>query len=89
MNNIKQISARIVAVFLATALSVLGAGSIVGVSIWQSALMAGIGGVATVVERLSRAYLDDGKLTEDEINAAFAGKEMDITEQKPAAKKKI
>ena len=89
MNNIKQISARIVAVFLATALSVLGAGSIVGVSIWQSALMAGIGGVATVVERLSRAYLDDGKLTEDEINAAFAGKEMDITEQKPVAKKKV
>jgi hypothetical protein len=89
MNNIKQISARIVAVFLATALSVLGAGSIVGVSIWQSALMAGIGGVATVVERLSRAYLDDGKLTEDEINAAFAGKEMDITEHKPASKKKV
>jgi hypothetical protein len=88
MINVKQISARILAVFLATALSVLGAGSIVGVSIWQSALMAGIGGVATVVERLSRAYLDDGKLTEDEINAAFAGKEMDVTEEKTAAKKK-
>jgi hypothetical protein len=88
MINIKQISARILAVFLATALSVLGAGSIVGVSIWQSALMAGIGGVATVVERLSRAYLDDGKLTEDEINAAFAGKEMDVTEEVVSAKKK-
>ena len=88
MINIKQISARILAVFLATALSVLGAGSIVGVSIWQSALMAGIGGVATVVERLSRAYLDDGKLTEDEINAAFAGKEMDVTEETVSAKKK-
>ena len=88
MINVRQISARILAVFLATALSVLGAGSIVGVSIWQSALMAGIGGVATVVERLSRAYLDDGKLTEDEINAAFAGKEMDVTEEKVSAKKK-
>lgn len=88
MINVKQISARILAVFLATALSVLGAGSIVGVEIWQSALMAGIGGVATVVERLSRAYLDDGKLTEDEINAAFAGKEMDVTEEKVSAKKK-
>jgi hypothetical protein len=88
MINVRQISARILAVFLATALSVLGAGSIVGVSIWQSALMAGIGGVATVVERLSRAYLDDGKLTEDEINAAFAGKEMDVTEETVSAKKK-
>ena len=88
MINVRQISARILAVFLATALSVLGAGSIVGVSIWQSALMAGIGGVATVVERLSRAYLDDGNLTEDEINAAFAGKEMDVTEETVSAKKK-
>jgi hypothetical protein len=34
--------------------------------------MAGIIGVATVVERLARAFLDDGKLDMDEINAAFA-----------------
>jgi hypothetical protein len=33
--------------------------------------MAGIGGVATVVEGLSRAYLQDGKLTTDEINEVF------------------
>ena len=33
--------------------------------------MAGIGGVATVVEGLSRAYLDDGKLTQDEIDLVF------------------
>jgi hypothetical protein len=34
--------------------------------------MAGILGVATVIERLARAFLDDGKLTLDEINSAFA-----------------
>ncbi len=33
--------------------------------------MAGIGGVASVVEGLSRAYLDDGKLTKEEIDAVF------------------
>jgi hypothetical protein len=33
--------------------------------------MAGIGGVATVLEGLSRAYLDDGKLTFEEINGVF------------------
>jgi hypothetical protein len=33
--------------------------------------MAGIAGVATVVEGLSRAFLDDGKLTLDEINDVF------------------
>lgn len=62
---------RMLAVFIATALSVIGAGAIVGVNFWISAGMAGIGGVATVLERLARAYVEDGRLTKDEINAAF------------------
>ncbi len=62
---------RILAVFSASGLSVVGAGAIAGVELWQAVLMAGIGGVATVVEALSRAYLTDGKLTEDEINDIF------------------
>jgi hypothetical protein len=62
---------RILAVFSASGLSVIGAGAIAGVELWQAALMAGIGGVATVVEALSRAYLTDGKLSEDEINDIF------------------
>jgi hypothetical protein len=62
---------RILAVFSASGLSVVGAGAIAGVELWQAALMAGIGGVATVVEALSRAYLTDGKLSEDEINDIF------------------
>ena len=33
--------------------------------------MAGTLGVATVVEKLARGFLDDGKLTVSEINAAF------------------
>jgi hypothetical protein len=33
--------------------------------------MAGIAGVAQVIEGLSRAYLDDGKLSVTEINAVF------------------
>lgn len=62
---------RMSAVFLATGLSVIAAGTIVGVELWQSFLMAGIGGVATVVEGLSRAYLKDGKLSLAEINEVF------------------
>jgi hypothetical protein len=34
--------------------------------------MAGIGGVATVIEGLSRAFLDDGKLSLEEIDAVFS-----------------
>ena len=37
--------------------------------------MAGIGGVASVIEALSRAYLKDGKLTIAEINQVFGAVE--------------
>ena len=67
-----NILTRIIAVFAASGLSVIGAGSLVGIEVWQAALLAGGLGVATVVESLARAYLDDGKLTKEEINQAFA-----------------
>ena len=37
----------------------------------QAVFLAGLLGVATVIERLARAFLDDGKLTLAEINDAF------------------
>lgn len=70
--TLKNILLRIVAVFAASGLGVLGAGAVVGIELWDAVFMAGILGVATVVERLARAFLDDGKLTLDEINEAFA-----------------
>jgi hypothetical protein len=62
---------RIVATFVASALGVIGAGAIGGVPIWAAASMGGILAVAKVVELLSLAFLEDGKLTKAEINAAF------------------
>ena len=62
---------RIVAVFAASGLSVLGAGAVVGIDTIQAVMLAGLLGVATVVERLARAFLDDGRLTIAEINDAF------------------
>ncbi len=62
---------RIIAVFVAQGLSLLGAGSLVGIDVYQSALLAGIMGVAHVVEMLARKYIDDGKLTLDEVNEVF------------------
>lgn len=70
--TMKNILLRIVAVFAASGLTVLGAGAVVGVDLLSAVFMAGILGVATVVERLARAFLDDGKLTMTEINDAFA-----------------
>ena len=62
---------RIVATFVASALGVIGAGAIGGVPVWVAATMGGILAVAKVIERLSIAFLEDGKLTEREINLAF------------------
>jgi hypothetical protein len=71
-HTIKNVLLRILAVFAASGLSVLGAGAVVGVDLMSAVFMAGILGVATVVEKLARAFLDDGKLTMDEINQAFS-----------------
>lgn len=72
MNKARTIIFRMLATFAVSALGVVGAGAIAGVEVWTAALMAGIGGVATVVEALSRAYLSDGKLTFQEINKSFS-----------------
>jgi len=69
--KLKQVGSRILAVFSASGLSVVGAGTLAGIELWQAVLMAGIGGVATVVEGLSRAYLEDGKLSQEEIDEVF------------------
>lgn len=62
---------RIFATFVASALGVIGAGSIMGVDIYIAAAMGGILAVFKVIELLAIAFLEDGKLTLDEINAAF------------------
>lgn len=71
MEQVKQITLRIIATFAATGLGVVGAGAIVDVPLIKAVLMAGIGGVAFVIEGLARAYMDDGKLTTEEINEVF------------------
>jgi len=71
MEQVKNICLRILATFAASGLGVIGAGTIAGVPVWKAVFMAGIAGVATVIEGLSRAFLDDGKLSLDEINQVF------------------
>ena len=72
MKNLNNVLARIIAVFAASGLSVIGAGAIVGIDTIKAVILAGALGVATVVEKLARGFLDDGKLTSAEINSAFA-----------------
>ena len=75
MNSVKNtwnILMRIVAVFAASGLGVIGAGSIAGISVAKAVTVAGLTAVAAVVEKLARGFMNDGKLDIEEINAAFA-----------------
>lgn len=77
MELIKNVILRILATFVVTGLGVIGAGTIAGVSIEKAVFMAGIGGVANVLEGLARAFLTDGKLSEEEVNEVFSKVEQD------------
>jgi len=72
LKGLANILLRIVAVFTAQALSVIGAGAVAGVSTVKAMMVAGITAVATVIEKLARGFMNDGKLDLDEINAAFS-----------------
>ena len=72
MKTFNNVLMRIVAVFAASGLGVIGAGAVAGISVVKAMTVAGLTAVAAVVEKLARAFMDDGKLTLDEINAAFS-----------------
>ena len=67
-----DISYRIVATFIASALGVIGAGSIIGLDVWLSAAFGGLLAVAKVIEKLALAFLEDGKIDRKEVNMIFS-----------------
>jgi hypothetical protein len=72
MEILKMILKRTVALVILKVSGVLAAGSLGGVELWQSALIAAFVGIMEVAESLARAYVVDGVLDKDEINTAFA-----------------
>lgn len=69
--TIGMIVGRMVALFLVSALTTVGAGAIIGIDTVQTAILAGVLGVANVIEDLARGFLNDGRLSKTEINDAF------------------
>lgn len=67
-----DITWRIIATFIASALGVIGAGSIIGIDVWMSAALGGLLAVAKVVEKLALAFLEDGKISRKEVNMIFS-----------------
>jgi hypothetical protein len=71
MEKIKTFILRILATFVATALGVIGAGAIAGVDVFKACIIAGIAGVASVIEKIARTYMEDGQLSDADIDEAF------------------
>jgi hypothetical protein len=74
---VKDVSTRLVALFVSSSLGIITGSSVIdafakdiSVPLWYKALQAGGAAVALVVYDLSKA-LGDGKLTKDEVDAAF------------------
>jgi hypothetical protein len=83
MEITKKIFKRTIALVILKVSGVLAAGSIAGVELWQSALVAAFVGIMEVAESLARAYVVDGVLDNDEIDIAFASSaEAALSKQK-------
>ena len=73
--KLTTVVARILAVFGTSALSALAGGAILGVDLAKAAGMAGFMATAQVIERVLRAYYEDGVLTKEELDRAVGGKQ--------------
>jgi hypothetical protein len=72
LNIATTVAKRTIALIILRVSGTLAGGSIAGVELWQAAMLAAFIGVMDVAESLSRSYVVDGDLSNDEINRAFA-----------------
>jgi len=71
--NVKAISKRTVAYVVLKVSATLGGGFVVGVEVWQAAAVAAFVGIMEVAEEISRAYVSDGDVSDDDVNVIFNG----------------
>lgn len=72
VTTIGTVIARIAATFVYQAMAVIGGASIIGgIPVYKAALLSGVTATATVIQKLAAAYADDGKITLEELDAAF------------------
>ena len=78
---IKDLSGRTLAYVILKISGAFVGGSAIGLEFWQSAVMAAFTGLMEISEEVSRAYLNDGKVSTEELNDSFA-KLQDETDSK-------
>jgi len=72
MKKTKKIFKNTIALIVLKVSGVLAAGSLGGIEIWQAALIASFVGIMEVAEQLSRSYLQDGELSDKDIQSAYS-----------------
>jgi hypothetical protein len=70
--QVKEILKRVAAMVVLKVSGVLAIGSVAGVEPVKNAMIAAGVGILEVLEELSKSYMNDGYISDDEINAAFA-----------------
>lgn len=68
----RKIAGRTVATIVLKISTTGGGSALLGAELWMSLALAAWVGILEVAEELSKAYLDDGKITEAELNASAA-----------------
>lgn len=71
----KSIIMRVVAVFGYSSLAMIGGAAMLDIGVLKAAILAGIVATSQVVEKLARAYADDGVISKEELRNIFGGSE--------------
>jgi hypothetical protein len=81
-NVVKDLSGRTIAYIILKISGAFVGGSAIGLAFWQSAIMAAFTGVMEIAEEISRAYLNDGTVSIEELNSSFAKLQDEADKQK-------
>lgn len=81
--NLKSISKRTFAYIVLKVSGTLGGGFVFGIEVWQAAAMAAFIGLMEISEELSRAYVQDGEISEEDEDEIFGKFAADYDDKDP------
>lgn len=81
--NLKSISKRTLAYIVLKVSGTLGGGFVFGIEVWQAAAMAAFIGFMEVTEELSRKYVEDGEISDADMNEVFGAKAKEFDDSDP------
>lgn len=81
--NVKAISKRTLAYIILKVSGTLGGGFVFGIEVWQAAAMAAFIGFMEVTEELSRKYVEDGEISDSDMNEVFGKKAAEYDDSDP------